>query len=266
MNHNLLTERALRDVFEISDYINFGTPDRPLEYGLKPAPRSNYGGKQFGTEVLKKGRLPLVLFQKEWPWVSDGDLYIDHTRYVDTQHDRYKGFMDSDFSKKDEFSNTFRTEQYRELLNMEHKHAKRTIEETTANLQRLKEKYELEKPRHTRFDGPQYLFDINRSAVTPHCMRCHKDTYFCPHRAAYGTGNPHLDKERGGLTTASEEVGRSAKNFNYAKPAFAKKPIIRDTFYRRQNVVFPAKTKTNFLNQALIGFEAQKTQQVATKI
>jgi hypothetical protein len=36
MNNNLLTERALRDVFEITDYINFGTPDNPLQYGLKP--------------------------------------------------------------------------------------------------------------------------------------------------------------------------------------------------------------------------------------
>eukprot|EP00250_Pteridium_aquilinum_P026811 c33632_g1_i1 orf=1-195(+) len=58
--------------------------------------------------------------------------------------------MDSDFSKRDEFSNTTRTEQYRELLKMEHKHAKRTIEETTEKLNKLKDQYELEKPRRTR--------------------------------------------------------------------------------------------------------------------
>jgi hypothetical protein len=59
-------------------------------------------------------------------------------------------------------------------------------------------------------------------------------------------------QERGGLTTASEEIGRTAKQFNYAKPKYAMKPIIRDTFYRQQKIIFPAKTKTNFLNQALV--------------
>lgn len=219
MNNNLVTERALRDVFETTSYINVGLQDNPLEYGLKPPIRSCENGKQFGTEVLKHGRIPSVLFQKEWPQVSDGDTFQDHSRYVDTQHERFKGFLDSDFSKRDEFSNTIRTEQYREQL---------------------------------KFDGPQFLYDINRSAVTPHCMRCHKDTYFCPHRAAYGTGNPHLDKEKGGLTTASEEIGRTAKQYSYAKPPFAKKPIIKDTFYRRQNIFFQPKTNTNFLNQALV--------------
>lgn len=192
------------------------------------------------------------MFQKEWLWVSDSDTFQDRSKYLDTQHERFKGFLDSDFSKRDEFSNTVRTEQYREQLKMEHKHGKRTIEMSTKKLAKLKEKYELENPRRTKFDGPQYLYDINRSAVTPHCMRCHKDTYFCPHRAAYGTGNPYLDKEKGGLTTASGEIGRTAKQYNYAKPAFAKKPIIKDTFYRRQNIFFQPKTKTNFLNQALV--------------
>lgn len=116
MNNNLVTERALRDVFETTSYINVGLQDNPLEYGLKPPIRSCENGKQFGTEVLKHGRIPSVLFQKEWPWVSDGDTFQDHSRYVDTQHERFKGFLDSDFSKRDEFSNTIRTEQYREQL------------------------------------------------------------------------------------------------------------------------------------------------------
>jgi hypothetical protein len=33
MNHNILTERALRDVFSTTSYISIGTKDAPLDYG-----------------------------------------------------------------------------------------------------------------------------------------------------------------------------------------------------------------------------------------
>jgi len=36
--------------------------------------------------------------------------------YLESQPERYKGFLSSDFSKTDEFSNTIRTEQYRDQL------------------------------------------------------------------------------------------------------------------------------------------------------
>ena len=37
----------------------------------RTAVRSSEKGVQFGTEVLKRGKHPSVLFQKEWPWVAD---------------------------------------------------------------------------------------------------------------------------------------------------------------------------------------------------
>ena len=45
-----------------------------------------------------------------------GALYRDRLKYQDTQPVKKKGFLTSDFSKRDEFSMTFRTEQYRTLL------------------------------------------------------------------------------------------------------------------------------------------------------
>ena len=47
---------------------------------------------------------------------TQGDKYTDRVRYKDTQAEKKKGFLTSDFSKRDEFSNTVRTEQYREQL------------------------------------------------------------------------------------------------------------------------------------------------------
>jgi hypothetical protein len=49
------------------------------------AVRSSEKGVQFGTEVLKHGKHPSVLFQKEWPWVSDvrAKFIIEHiSRYL----------------------------------------------------------------------------------------------------------------------------------------------------------------------------------------
>ena len=45
-----------------------------------------------------------------------GDKFVDKIRYKDVQSDKKRGFLTSDFSKRDEFSNTIRTEQYREQL------------------------------------------------------------------------------------------------------------------------------------------------------
>lgn len=48
--------------------------------------------------------------------IGQGDLYIDKNMYLTSQPERFKGFLSSDFSKTDEFSNVCRTEQYRSQL------------------------------------------------------------------------------------------------------------------------------------------------------
>ena len=47
-----------------------------------------------------------------------GDKFTDRIRYKELQTEKKKGFLTSDFSKRDEFSNTVRTLQYRELLDV----------------------------------------------------------------------------------------------------------------------------------------------------
>ena len=51
-------------------------------------------------------------------WSESKDVYVDKTRYKDTiPADKKKnGFMSSDFPRRDEFSNTIRTAQLREIL------------------------------------------------------------------------------------------------------------------------------------------------------
>ena len=48
---------------------------------------------------------------------TQGDKFTDRVMYKETQPNKpTKGFLTSDYSKRDEFSNTVRTAQYRELL------------------------------------------------------------------------------------------------------------------------------------------------------
>lgn len=44
--------------------------------------------------------------------------YIDKWRYLESGQEKKKGFLTSDFSKRDEFSNTVRTLQWREQLSV----------------------------------------------------------------------------------------------------------------------------------------------------
>ena len=53
---------------------------------------------------------------KELLLTLQGAKYIDRLKYQETQPTHKKGFQTSDFSRRDEFSMTFRTEQYRTLL------------------------------------------------------------------------------------------------------------------------------------------------------
>jgi hypothetical protein len=44
--------------------------------------------------------------------------YVDKWRYLESGQEKKKGFGTSDFSKRDEFSNTVRTLQWREQLSV----------------------------------------------------------------------------------------------------------------------------------------------------
>ncbi len=50
------------------------------------------------------------------PLCVQGAKYTDRLKYQETQPTHKKGFLTGDFSRRDEFSMTFRTEQYRTLL------------------------------------------------------------------------------------------------------------------------------------------------------
>merc|ERR1711998_234981 len=91
------------------------------QYGKKQAMLPRYKNKQFLTMPAKHGRCKEALFGGAFPWLSDGDKYVDKTQYLKTQpqESRKKGFHSSDAMRRDEFMNHIRTEQWRWALGRE---------------------------------------------------------------------------------------------------------------------------------------------------
>lgn len=235
MNNNRTDEAALlagtRGVFSKSSYITIGTEGKPVEYGLKPPPREALKGKQFITNPSKKGDTNDVYFEKKHNWISDGDHYVDKLRYMDMQKDKKKGFLTSDFSKRDEFSNTIRTEQWREQLKQENVLTKKDMALMEAATQELEQS--LTTSQRYGAEDELTLYDRIHEKTDPNAngaSRTHRDT---KNRTMMTT-----ERYLGSLATTTGNTYKPPEDFS--KPAFARKPLIRDTFYRKTNVFFPA--------------------------
>ncbi|EFJ44899.1 hypothetical protein VOLCADRAFT_106267 [Volvox carteri f. nagariensis] len=232
MNNNKLDEPALlagcKGVFSKSSYVTIGTEGKPEEYGKKLPMRSAYGGKHLSTVPPKDGKTVDVYFEKKHNWISSGDPYVDRIRYKDIQTEKKRGFQTSDFSKRDEFTNTIRTEQWREQLQAENQHAKKALDmfaEATGmtsiptSIRRAAEAetfaydqvYEKEDPT---FDG---------------ASKTHRDT----------KNRTMLSRERqqGELMTTTGLAFQAPDDHH--KPEHGRKPIVRETFYRKTNIFFP---------------------------
>ena len=89
----------------------------PLPYAPKGNVGDQYRGKQMGTVPAKLGRLPKTYFEKELKCLFQDLPYVDRVMYAQLQPEKpAKGFHTSDYSRRDEFTMTFRTDQYRDLL------------------------------------------------------------------------------------------------------------------------------------------------------
>lgn len=103
-----------------------------------------------------------------------------------------RGFLSSDFAKRDEFTLTFRTEQYREQLEQEDKFAKQGIE-LAASLGNVPTEEELEAARATmRRPDPPLLYDL--VFEKPEMSKDARDSWY---RVKKDTLNPtQLKRER----------------------------------------------------------------------
>merc|ERR1711934_563118 len=165
MNNNTCTERGLLGQFGASTYVTLGDP-----YAKKVDMLSRYKKKQFLTNPAYKGRVKEALFGKAFPWLSDGDKYVDKTQYLKTQpkETRKRGFMSSDAHRRDEFMNHIRTEQWRWALGREQDIKK--FHPISTEDKYTKPKGEALPPiaplgeRDESFHTPQFLYDIGKGS------------------------------------------------------------------------------------------------------
>lgn len=243
MNNNLSTERALlggcQGVFATSSYISIGEPGKPLVYQAKAKDRSCYYSKQMVTNPGKQGGLPDRYFEKKHTWVMDGDKYTDRMFYAQVQKEKKKGFGTGDFRKRDEFTNTIRTAQYREQLGFELKHRERLLAMPQAPEDpAITAKLDKEAADKVARDKDIHLYDLVYEKEDT------KDMFEKQQLNSRDTKNPtHLTKNRnfGTYQTSSMLYGYGIDEEPHDKPTFARLPIIQSSFYR------PAKIPMNAL-------------------
>ena len=87
------------------------------QHGLLNIHYSRSSGDSEQLTIYRGAGMQLAKMQyNKCTTLLQGAKYIDRLKYQETQPTHKKGFQTSDFSRRDEFSMTFRTEQYRTLL------------------------------------------------------------------------------------------------------------------------------------------------------
>lgn len=248
MNNNMTTERSLRGLYSTSSYITIGD-----HYGQKPKPDPRHIGKQLMMEAPHRGmagaRTNNTVFDREHKWLFGGEKYIDRTMYTKTQPDRKKGFNSSDAFKSDEFTQHFPTEQYRERLHGEHKIEKMWAKQREEEMEKKKargEPYEdlelkpLPEPDASWTHGPKWLFDVGKEeegGTTPYNMKDARDTWYSRNRGVYSTNNPGEKTRYGPNQLSSQQFGYGCDNVKVSRPAFARLPIVRESFFRSTGIL-----------------------------
>ncbi|KAK9828367.1 hypothetical protein WJX81_000008 [Elliptochloris bilobata] len=230
MNNNKADEPALlghcKGVFAKASYIDVGTKEEPLLYVQHPLQRAACKGKQMQTRPALLGRTPATYFEKQHAYVSEGAPYVDRLKYAERGQERPgRGFNTSDYMRRDEFTMTFRTEQYRTLLKQEAKHARQALTSAGGNVAAIAAPPPPQPPREEVFLFDQVFAALPRSADGG--SRLGRDTH---NRTA-------LSRARflGPLVTTSLAAHALPPPQYVHAPQYGHRPKIAHEFYRRDN-------------------------------
>ncbi|KAJ1448035.1 hypothetical protein M885DRAFT_540553 [Pelagophyceae sp. CCMP2097] len=161
------------------------------------------------------------------PFTYHPEPFLEQRPYLKQQppDKRKLGFGTHDAHRRDEFSQTIRTEQYRETLKKE-----TWMEESRRDPDALSKAVEAETARsQTRTfvsDKKEitHLYDVGRTIYTEFNPKNGRDQFYSI-KHAY-----HRDKRMGNERTASQEVGESAWDFKYQKPEHSAPSQVKNFF------------------------------------
>jgi len=213
---------------EKPSFVSFGSKEKPepykggkhelpdrWKYKLWKSPRvpQNAGDGFFGWPVPKgapKDQLPVAF---EYPGGTEKMKleYVDKTSYIKAKRPEKVSFQSKDASRRDEFSNTFRTEQHREGLRREQKLMKGNPQEELEEL--MKNKVEDARGFSHGLNEPEFLFDIGREQDTEFDPKELRDRFFKQTLEK----NMQRPKRMGPYATMSSTVG-DHPNYSPTRP------------------------------------------------
>eukprot|EP01035_Chromulina_nebulosa_P019395 gene19395-25266_t len=165
--------------------------------------------------------------------------YQENIAYLSKQplNTRKNGFGTRDAHKRDEFTSTIRTEQYRETLRKEIAMSSKRSKDIEEELQRLlNENSKLNNTWSTNtssdsadfsYNSQVMLYDIGRKRITPFDPKSAKDTFY--------KFKSDREKRFGNTKPASSDIGESSWDINYKPPAFGGKSEVKN-FYDRSHL------------------------------
>jgi hypothetical protein len=201
------------------------------------------------TNPPKEGVLgskhPDVYLDKQHAWLSEGVPYVDRLKYAEVQSEKKAGFGTSDFSRRDEFSMDFRTEQYREALKSENRHASEATKRAYLEMRRAMEAA----GQSMDAEGEQDASATEEERAARRRAALRRPTLFdkvfddgdvataVPNSMISGrpSKNPtqtSWERDYGRTKTSAMECGYGVKDAPHGKPQFARMPVLAATVYR----------------------------------
>lgn len=189
---------------------------------------------------------PEVYLDKTHNWLLEGVPYVDRVKYAEAQPEKPKrGFGTSDYSKRDEFSMDFRTEQMREALKSEARHqaiasekAKAAMEKELAAsggaLRGTEANEESAEEGSRRRSRKPLLYDsvFDGEDAYPTAVR----DSMIEGRDSKNPTQISWERDFGTMRTSAHSIGHGIDQAEHGKPQFARLPIVESTFYRPQGV------------------------------
>jgi len=160
-----------------------------------------------------------------------GGAYQEQHPYVKTQplDKRKLGFGTHDASRRDEFAQTIRTEQYRDTLRKEARKNKGMKSDPAALEAALAKEAQFPRKFCSGKREITHLYDVGRNVITPFDVKNSRDQFYSL-KESY-----HSDKRLGGHRTASQEIGADAWSCKYEHPQHSAKSGIKN-FYDRSHL------------------------------
>lgn len=192
---------------------------------------SRFTGKQLQTNPPKNTSGNVGHFEK---FVYAPDSYKDKTTYLKVQPvDRRKlGFGTHDAARRDEFTTTIRTEQYREQLRCETNKTNKTGNTPSSGRDEAQDFKKKEFPRGLR--ETKHLYDIGRSQETAFDPKSSRDTFY---NALMCKSRNRPPRRTGGAYISSMDCGAGVQGLDHGacKPTHGHQRATK-TFFDRSHL------------------------------